>query len=508
MSSDWMNGINDNHVNPEPIVFEETELMVNDFLSPNKLQELSGEDDLTNVQTLEMTIDTSETTLGNFGQYLPNLLELRLSDSIIPTVRDVGTSFGCLKILWMSRCGLNDIDGITSMQCLQELYIAYNNIEDVSPVSFLDSLEVLDVEGNKIADVEQIDYLSIMTSLTTLTLSGNPVCHNFRKQIERSCSYREFILGKVPQLMQLDDESSSSTAVESVRPATSMSSHSQEDMDMITSAIKEGLIIESDATPKIDLNFTDSSNSVSEETDDLFSSELPSSFSMNPLRRFNVPRPATAAPTGRSSSLLPEKNPTVQKSRPDSSGSESGKIHDDSSVLTFGDPICGNPIQALRNRRKTPLPVMSLLNHGIDDIRSKPRPSTAGGTRRPIKAERSNFNFEKVAGSDSFNSLKFNSNESLNQNTPDISQRCKFDGPKSPSPSYQQASSTNSSFFKTPTPPRSPQRPQSALDFRTSRFRRSFPSPPSHSVNIMTVENISSRLSQDQIRTQIEDRST
>ena len=47
----------------------------------------------------------------------------------------------------MSRCGLEELDGISSMLKLRELYLAYNEIADISPLSMLEELEILDLEG-------------------------------------------------------------------------------------------------------------------------------------------------------------------------------------------------------------------------------------------------------------------------------------------------------------------------------------------------------------------------
>ena len=41
-----------------------------DYLSPQKLTELTGEDDLSKVTYLEFSVNTSENSLGNFGEYL------------------------------------------------------------------------------------------------------------------------------------------------------------------------------------------------------------------------------------------------------------------------------------------------------------------------------------------------------------------------------------------------------------------------------------------------------
>ncbi len=80
------------------------------------------------------------------GCHVPNLSQLRLSGSVVPCVRDLGTSLGHLTVLWMPRCKLRDLDGLPALASLKELYLAFNEISDVCLVSMLSSLEVLDVE--------------------------------------------------------------------------------------------------------------------------------------------------------------------------------------------------------------------------------------------------------------------------------------------------------------------------------------------------------------------------
>ena len=44
-------------------------------------------EDLGEVKYLEMKVDTRDTSLGNFGSHLPNLTQLKLSNSIISQAR-------------------------------------------------------------------------------------------------------------------------------------------------------------------------------------------------------------------------------------------------------------------------------------------------------------------------------------------------------------------------------------------------------------------------------------
>jgi len=48
---------------------------------------LTGVDNLDDIRHLEMKVNTSDTSLGNFGQLLVNLRQLKVSNSVIPRVR-------------------------------------------------------------------------------------------------------------------------------------------------------------------------------------------------------------------------------------------------------------------------------------------------------------------------------------------------------------------------------------------------------------------------------------
>ncbi|XP_045342425.1 leucine-rich repeat-containing protein 56 isoform X9 [Leopardus geoffroyi] len=152
------------------------ERLVEEYLSPARLRALARVDDLRLVGMLEMCVSTRESSLGNFGVHLPNLSQLKLNGSCLGSVRDLGTSLGRLRVLWLARCGLTDLDGIGCFPVLKELYVSYNNISDLSPLCLLEQLEVLDLEGNSVEVLEQVRYLQLCPRLATLTLEGNLVC--------------------------------------------------------------------------------------------------------------------------------------------------------------------------------------------------------------------------------------------------------------------------------------------------------------------------------------------
>ncbi|NXR49714.1 LRC56 protein, partial [Hippolais icterina] len=182
------------------------ELLMDEHLSPRKLKILAGVDDLQQVKALEMRVDTREISLGNFGVHLPNLRELKLNNSLLASVRDLGTSLSHLRVLWMARCGLSDLDGISSCSSLKELYIAYNNISDLSQLTWLDHLEVLDLEGNNIEDINQIQYLRLCCKLSHLTVEGNLICLKPSPESAEDAdyNYRAEVKKLIPHLKYLD----------------------------------------------------------------------------------------------------------------------------------------------------------------------------------------------------------------------------------------------------------------------------------------------------------------
>ncbi|KAJ3163798.1 Leucine-rich repeat-containing protein 56 [Geranomyces variabilis] len=206
---------------------DDVEDLVNGFLSSEKLMTLTGAHDLANVHLLEMKVDVRKTSLGSLGiayveatgelvnyggpnsvyvcqgKLLPELEHLKLSNSYVPAIRDIGSGFRNLTVLWMARCELSDLDGIDSMSCLEELYLAYNEISDLSSLSMLESLQILDLEGNAIEDFEQIEYLGLCGALRQLTVAGNPLTSN--TGVEREADVRQQICAALPQLELLDD---------------------------------------------------------------------------------------------------------------------------------------------------------------------------------------------------------------------------------------------------------------------------------------------------------------
>ncbi|KAG7473812.1 hypothetical protein MATL_G00099850 [Megalops atlanticus] len=318
-------------INPTPSIHEDSELLAALCLSPEKLKDLTGTADLQNVTTMEMCVDTRENTLGNFGAYLPRLVHLKMNNSLIMSVRDLGTSLCHLQVLWMARCGLADLDGIPSFSSLKELYVAYNNISELGPISMLDDLELLDLEGNSIDDITQVQYLGLCSQLSNLTLEGNPICtrpHSGTSQTEQY-NYRVAVKELVPQLRYLDNIPAGDT--ESHSGGTSV-----EDWDLLKECIK-------DSSP------AGSQEETEEKAASLCSYPRPNSAQPS-VTTISALRPFSQA-SGHPASTRSVSSPL---SRPGSAGSDPPSLDQDASSLTHGvgQVICGNPVQALRTRRQ------------------------------------------------------------------------------------------------------------------------------------------------------------
>eukprot|EP00794_Sanderia_malayensis_P018106 gene18106-19915_t len=358
--------------NPEPV--SDNAENFEDFLSPQFLKEVTGKSNLFDVKFLELQVDTSETSMGNLGHLLPHLVELKLSNSTVNSIRDIGTSLADLATLWLSRCGLVDLDGISCFYSLKELYLSYNEIDDVSSVSMLDCLEVIDLEGNNIDDIAQVEFLGLCSRLGNLTLSGNPVetCPHpdAREQDLKFYDYRSAVAKAVPQLRVLDDEAFIYDVIDGQRVihAKSISKNSgdallKEDLLIVQDCIKalppigeeEDLEqfqdIDSDGRP------TSSAGRYRPGSGRITSAKnRPTSGRNRPLSSRN--RPTSSRPR----SSLASERPQTSYQRPDSTRPGSGRgiespdnmDQDDSSDLTHGSKqvLCGNPVRALLARRK------------------------------------------------------------------------------------------------------------------------------------------------------------
>ncbi|XP_075693062.1 leucine-rich repeat-containing protein 56 [Rhinoderma darwinii] len=312
-------------LNPNPISREDDKTLVDEYLSPSRLKALTGVDNLQEVTTLRMCVDTRERTLGNFGTYMPNLGELKLNNSVIVSIRDLGTSLSHLQVLWMARCSLTDLDGISSFSSIKELYLSYNDIKDLSQASMLENLEILDLEGNSLDNISELQYLALCNKLTTLTVEGNPIC--VRPSPEDTefldYSYRVVVRRMIPQLQYLDDVPADQTDPNTPRTPN-------QDWLMVLDSIKESA-----------MGFASMDRGSAQRKITMRPSTAQPVLTRRPP---SAPRPSSA---GRIVTSLPGAKGSPLEPSDDT------PVEDEASDLTHGisKVICGNPIKALRARR-------------------------------------------------------------------------------------------------------------------------------------------------------------
>ena len=158
-----------------------------------------GSNNLSDLIGLEGKADTRDLTLSFLGELFPQLEKLRLNNSIIPSVRDIGCYLVNLRFLSLARCGITSLDGISTISSnLEELYLAFNKITDVVDLLGMDNLKIVDLEENLLSKLDDIEVLSSSPKLKALTLVGNPAASD--------PNYKEKIMKLLPKLIYLDEK--------------------------------------------------------------------------------------------------------------------------------------------------------------------------------------------------------------------------------------------------------------------------------------------------------------
>ncbi len=154
-------------------------------------------EELASRTSLTFQWDCRQQSLQELGLQARHLRELNLSESYIESLRDLGTALVSLEVLYVRRCGIRELEGVSGFPVLKELYAAFNCVRSLSPLIFADTLEVLDLELNEVAAPEELDALEGCQQLIALTLEGNPVT--------ASPDYRVRLFAALPTLLLLDD---------------------------------------------------------------------------------------------------------------------------------------------------------------------------------------------------------------------------------------------------------------------------------------------------------------
>ena len=140
-------------------------------------------DDLLKLQKLTIRINGSYGLLNQFGQRLTNLKFLKLNDSFIQSIEDLGSNFKNLKILQINNCKLKELSGIICFEQLEIFEAKNNEISDLIELEMSSSIKKLNLENNLIKDEQNIYFLSSLDDLEYINLLGNPI-KNYEKKLK------------------------------------------------------------------------------------------------------------------------------------------------------------------------------------------------------------------------------------------------------------------------------------------------------------------------------------
>ena len=139
--------------------------------------------DLKNLRKLSIKVSGSYGLLNQFGQRLTELIYLKLNNSFIQNINDLGTNFNNLKILQINDCKLKDLSGIICFEHLEVLEAKNNQISDLIELEMCTSIKKLDLENNLIENIENIYFLSSLDGLIYLNLVKNPI-QNYEQKLK------------------------------------------------------------------------------------------------------------------------------------------------------------------------------------------------------------------------------------------------------------------------------------------------------------------------------------
>jgi len=131
--------------------------------------------DLKTLNKLSIKVNGSYGLLNQFGQRLTELIYLKINNSFIQNINDLGTNFNNLRILQMNDCKLKDLSGIICFEHLEILEAKNNQISDLIELEMCTSIKKLDLESNLIENIENIYFLSSLDGLIYLNLLKNPI---------------------------------------------------------------------------------------------------------------------------------------------------------------------------------------------------------------------------------------------------------------------------------------------------------------------------------------------
>ncbi|KAL7752454.1 Leucine-rich repeat-containing protein 56 [Sorochytrium milnesiophthora] len=185
--------------------------LVGHIWSHDRIAKLAGVTDLALLTSLTIQVDTKQMSLSPLGacSLVPNLRYLDVSNSLIASLRDMGSSWRKLEILKIASSKLCGLEGIHGCPKLKELHAANNSVSELGDVSFVEDLVFLDLARNGVADMAEVESLALCPSLRVLVLEQNPVA------VSLDGAYRARVCKTLPHLERLDGAPVSTTDIES-----------------------------------------------------------------------------------------------------------------------------------------------------------------------------------------------------------------------------------------------------------------------------------------------------
>ncbi|KAG9489449.1 hypothetical protein GDO78_005425 [Eleutherodactylus coqui] len=162
-------------------------------LYDNQIEEISGLSSLRSLRVLMLGKNRIQ-NISNL-ENLKNLDVLDLHGNQISKIENIG-HLGDLRVLNLARNQICQVENLNGLDSLIELNLRHNNISTVRDVDTLPSLQLLYLSFNNISRLHDILCLADSTSLSDVTLDGNPIA--------QESWYRQTILGHMLQLRQLD----------------------------------------------------------------------------------------------------------------------------------------------------------------------------------------------------------------------------------------------------------------------------------------------------------------
>ncbi|XP_055902711.1 uncharacterized protein LOC129938911 [Eupeodes corollae] len=162
------------------------------------LRRVTGRNDIHNVDTVKLRVISYMVSLCRLSLFMPRLVHLDLSGSVLNSLRDLGCGLIHLTHLNVSNCGLSSVDGTSCIPTIEVLIADGNMIQLVGPLSTLLMMKKLSLKNNRISDLRMLTFLGMCSNLIDVDLQGNPVTNYilYRRTLQRNIPTLELLDGQ------------------------------------------------------------------------------------------------------------------------------------------------------------------------------------------------------------------------------------------------------------------------------------------------------------------------